>query len=437
MDGNTFRLSTRLADVGAGELHNCKTRRYVIQYDIETIKGNMAVFMTKVAILGFGIVGSGVAQVIATTDGLCLSHILEIRQLDGAYETLRRNSIDDVLADTDTRIAVETIGGCGVAYEFTKRLLSSGVSVVTSNKALVSKHGAELFALGAANGARYLFEASVGGGMPVCTPLATTLKPNRIHYMMGILNGTTNYILTKMRYDGVCFADALRSAQQKGYAEQQPDDDILAYDTVRKLAILSGIAYGKQLDVDSIPTTGVVGIDLADVSIAAQHNQCIKLIGYAAHTPGGVCAWVEPLLLCDSHPFGNVNGAYNAILFSADYAGDILIYGKGAGSLPTASAVVADILDIVRNPHAPSYGFVQGGVVAPDTRLSRFIVRYDNDPRYKADIDRVMRGEAWHHDDRDYVIRTEAMTRAALDDKLRGMTVQPRTVIREFAYDAE
>jgi len=316
----------------------------------------------EVAILGYGVVGSGVAEVlrknrmsIATRAGeeIRVKRILEIRDIpDSPDREFFTKNPDDIFNDPDISVVIETIGGTKAAHEYTKRAFASGKNVVTSNKELVAAHGPELLKMARDNGVKYLFEASVGGGIPIIRPLEQCLAANVIDGITGILNGTTNFILSKMRREGKDFAEALRNAQQNGYAEADPTADIEGYDTCRKLAILSSIAYNEFIDYRNIYTEGISKISFEDIQYAQAMDSVIKLVAVSRRLNGKVFARVSPVILSNDHPLANVEDVFNAIVVKGDAIGDAMFYGQGAGKLPTASAVVADIIDIAR--HADS-----------------------------------------------------------------------------------
>ena len=313
----------------------------------------------NIAVLGFGVVGTGVVEVIRKSgesigrkagDFINIKYILDVRDFSGHTESeIITKNPEDIFNDSEINIVVETIGGIGVAYEFTKRALMIGKHVVTSNKELVATHGPELLKIAKEKNVNYLFEASVGGGIPIIKPLYECLAANEITSITGILNGTTNYILTSMANDGKNFEDALKEAQVKGYAEANPAADIEGHDSCRKIAILSSIAYGTFVDYKNIPTEGVSQIAVNDLQFAEACNSKIKLIAYSKLIDGKIFARVSPVMLGSTHPLANVEDVFNAILVGGDAIGDVMFYGRGAGKMPTASAVVGDIIDIIKN----------------------------------------------------------------------------------------
>ena len=322
--------------------------------------------MVKVAILGFGVVGSGVAEVLTgngaginkKADELIeLKYILDVRDFpDSPFASCFVKEFSVIEQDPEINVVVETIGGVGAALDFTERALKAGKSVVTSNKELVATHGRRLLALAAEHQAVYLFEASVGGGIPILRPLSECMAANDILEICGILNGTANYIFTRMVQDGIHFDQALKGAQANGYAEQNPAADVEGHDTCRKLCILSSIAFGWHLLPNQVPTTGITKITLEDEAYAAACNRRIKLLGRAiAKEDGTVCAYVEPHFVSLQNPLAGVEDVFNAIMVKGDATGDVMFYGRGAGKLPTASAVVADVIAAARRLERASY----------------------------------------------------------------------------------
>ncbi len=317
--------------------------------------------MAKIAIMGFGTVGSGVYEIIrknadklkSNTYGetVDLKYILDIRDFDDHPEKeLFTKDFNDILNDDEICVVAEVMGGLHPAYEFTKSLLQKGINVVTSNKELVATYGSELLAIAKEMNVNYMFEASVGGGIPVIRPLHQCLSANNVTRIAGILNGTTNYILYQMIENGKTFDDALAQAQANGYAEKNPSADVEGFDACRKIAILASLASGKEIDYNNIDTKGITDITLDDVVCASEGNGVIKLIGYADLMENGkVYASVSPMFISKESPLAAVNDVFNAIMVTGDCVGDVMFYGKGAGKLATASAVVADVLDCVRH----------------------------------------------------------------------------------------
>ena len=313
----------------------------------------------NVAILGFGTVGSGVAamlkensEILARHAGeeVTLSRIVDVREFpDSPYASIITKDFKEVESDPAISVVFEVIGGCGVAYDFTKRSLAAGKSVITSNKELVATHGTELLALAEANGCYYLFEASVGGGIPVLSPLVNELSHNSISEISGILNGTTNYILTRMFASGATFETALAEAQAKGYAEADPTADVEGIDASRKIAILAALAFGQLIPAKHIHTEGIRGIRAEDVLAAEKLGASIKLLGRAVRTElGDVFIMVAPFLIPSDSPLSFISDVYNGVLVRGNFVEDVMFYGRGAGSRPTASAVVADLDKLLR-----------------------------------------------------------------------------------------
>ena len=315
--------------------------------------------MVKVAILGYGTVGSGVLEVIKsnnaaiknkTGEDVEVKYVLDLREFEGdPVQEILVHDVDTIINDPEVAIVCETMGGERPAYDFTKRALEKGKSVCTSNKELVEKHGAELIKLAKANNCSYLFEASVGGGIPVIRPLCTSLAQEEIESITGILNGTTNYILSKMENEGLAFEDVLKRAQEKGYAEKDPTADICGHDAGRKIAIITSLAYGKDVDFDDITTIGITDITDKDFAYAKKLGCTIKLFAKSVHKDGKYYALVAPFVVSSENPLYSVKNVFNAILVHGNMGGDTMYYGKGAGKLATASAVVADVLDCVKH----------------------------------------------------------------------------------------
>ena len=315
----------------------------------------------KVAVMGYGTVGSGVVEVIDTHneviakrtggEALEVAHILDLRDFPGdAHEKLFTKDFNDILNDEDVKIVAETMGGVEPAYTFTMKLLKAGKSVVTSNKELVAQKGLELLGAAEESGANYLFEASVGGGIPIIRPMSQCLAANNIEGVAGILNGTTNFILTKMIEDGMTFDDALRLAQDNGYAEKDPTADIEGFDACRKVCILASLAFGKHVYPNQVETEGITNITLEDVSYIASIKGVIKLLGQIKYiSDDKIAAFVSPAVVNHGSQLASVHDVFNAILVRGDAVGDVCFYGPGAGKLPTASAVVADMVDAAKH----------------------------------------------------------------------------------------
>ena len=313
--------------------------------------------MLQIALLGFGVVGSGTAEVLTKNqkqiaaycnDEVNIKYILDLREFPNHPLGDRVvHDINVILNDPEVVLVAEMMGGAHPAYDFTCAALKAGKHVVTSNKEVVATFGVELLNLARENNVCYLFEASVGGGIPIIRPMQTDLASNEILSVSGILNGTTNFILTKMKNEGAAFADVLKLAQEKGYAEANPAADVEGLDAARKIVILAALAFGKLLDPNQISTTGITGITQEHTSLADKLGGAVKLIGHTEKVDGRVLAIVSPFFVPSSNPIGHVDDVYNGILVDTNMLGRALFYGAGAGKLPTASAVVADILDIL------------------------------------------------------------------------------------------
>lgn len=312
--------------------------------------------MINVGVLGYGTVGSGVVELLdknndiirkRTKEEINVKYILDIKDFKGdKYESKIIKDFNLILNDKEISTVAEVIGGVTIAYEYTKKLLEAGKNVVTSNKELVSVKGEELLKIARKNNVKYLFEASVGGGIPVIHPLVQCLTVNKINKIIGIMNGTTNYILTKMIQDKIDFKEALKNAQNLGYAESNPAADILGYDACRKICILSDLAYGININPDLVQVEGIDNLSLEDIENADRLGYVVKLIGYSKKiNDKEIEIFVAPCALRKTHPLANVEDVFNAILVNGDATDEVMFYGKGAGKFPTASAVCSDIIE--------------------------------------------------------------------------------------------
>lgn len=404
--------------------------------------------MAKVAILGFGVVGSGVAEVLRRNgphiDEMAhspveLKYILDVRDFpDSPFSPYIIHDFAQIESDSEVDIVVETIGGAKIAREFTERALRAGKSVVTSNKELVAEYGYELMRLARENGASYLYEASVGGGIPIIRPLKQCLAANEITEICGILNGTTNYILTRMIRAGLPFGEALKEAQANGYAELDPTADIEGQDACRKICILASLAFGRHVYPEQVPTEGITGVALADVAYAESCGRKIKLLGRALRgTDGKVRAFVAPHLVDGENPLAGVEDVFNSITVKGNAIGDVMFYGRGAGKLPTASAVVADVMDAARNMGRPKYlDFGPGGedvAVPPDDIISSWYVRTEASAEQvrTAFPTASFLARAGAPAGETAFLTAGKLTRAELDGKLSGLA--PRSVFRVLA----
>lgn len=315
--------------------------------------------MIQVAVLGYGTVGSGVVEVIEKNkaeinkksgEELNVKYILDLRDFPGdPYEDKVVHDVNMILDDPEVKIICETMGGLKPAYDFTKKALSLGKSVCTSNKELVAAHGPELIRVAHENKCNYLFEASVGGGIPIIRPLNYSLTAEKINAITGILNGTTNYILTKMDREGADFETVLKEAQEKGYAERNPEADVEGYDACRKIAILSSLMCCKNVKYEEIYTEGITKITATDFVYARAMGRTIKLLAQSKEVDGKLFAMVAPFMISRDNPLYMVNDVFNAVCVHGNMLGDSMYYGKGAGKLPTASAVVSDVVDCARH----------------------------------------------------------------------------------------
>ncbi len=315
--------------------------------------------MIHVAVLGYGTVGSGVVEVISTNreelknrigDEVQVKYVLDLREFPGSsIEKILVHDFETIVNDDEVDIVVEAMGGLNPAYSFAKASLEHGKSYCTSNKELVAKYGPELLKLAEEKNSNFFFEASVGGGIPVIRPLNECLTADKILEICGILNGTTNYILTKMSREGLDFDTVLKEAQELGYAERNPEADVEGYDACRKIAILTSLAYGKHIDFEDIYTEGITKITDVDFKYAAKMGRVIKLFGKSRQENGKTYAMVAPFMIDESNPLYSVNGVLNGILVKGNMLGDTMFYGSGAGKLPTASAVVSDVVEAAKH----------------------------------------------------------------------------------------
>ena len=315
--------------------------------------------MIKAAIFGYGTVGSGVYEVLTRNsamiqgklgDRIEVKYVLDLREFPGnPVQDVLVHDVNTILDDEEVSIICETMGGEKPAYDFTRRALELGKSVCTSNKELVEKHGAELLKIAQEHHCSYLFEASVGGGIPIIRPLCTSLAQEHIESITGILNGTTNYILSKMENEGADFETVLKRAQEKGYAERNPEADVCGYDAGRKIAILTSLVYGKNVDFADLYVEGITQITRTDFAYAKKLGTTIKLFAKSQCIDGKYYAMVAPFMVTADNPLYAVQNVFNAILVHGNMVGDTMYYGKGAGKLATASAVVADVIDCAKH----------------------------------------------------------------------------------------
>ncbi|MBO5458983.1 MAG: homoserine dehydrogenase, partial [Lachnospira sp.] len=315
--------------------------------------------MAKIAVLGYGTVGSGVVEVLETNstsiekragEGIEVKYVLDLRDFPGdPIQEKIVHDVDVIINDNEIDVVVEVMGGIEPAFTFVKKALESGKSVCTSNKALVAAHGPELLAMAKERNLNFMFEASVGGGIPIIRPLNQSLTADEITQITGILNGTTNYILTKMSRDGSSYEEVLKEAQELGYAERNPEADVEGFDACRKIAILTSLAFGSTVKFEEIETEGITNISTADFKYAEKLGCVVKLLATSFKKDGKVYAITAPFMIDSTHPLYNVNDVLNGIYIRGNVIGDVMFFGAGAGKLPTASAVVADIVDCVKH----------------------------------------------------------------------------------------
>ncbi len=358
--------------------------------------------MIKAAVMGYGTIGSGVCEVLdvnreqiarAVGDEIEVKYILDVRDFTGTdIEDKVIHDISLILDDPEIRLVVETMGGLDPAYPYVKALLLAGKNVATSNKALVAAYGTELLEIARRNHVNFQFEASVGGGIPIIRNLYKCLMDEKIMRITGILNGTTNYILTRMDKDGSTFDEALKEAQDFGYAERDPSADVEGYDTCRKLAILTAMVSGREVDYNDVHTEGITGITDVDFRYADKMNMSIKLVGSSFIEDGKATAWVAPFMIGKDNPLYSVQGVYNGIMIESNMLGTSMFYGSGAGRLPTASAVVADLTEEARhlNDNIPIGWNNERLMIEPmDECISRFYARISGSADDAAAVEQI------------------------------------------------
>ena len=319
----------------------------------------------KIAVMGYGTIGSGVVEVLRINqekitkragEPVEVKYILDLRDFPGdSMEDKIVHDYQTIVNDPEVGVVVETMGGVEPAYTFVKAMLEAGKQVATSNKNLVAAKGAELIRVAREHGVNFQFEASVGGGIPIIRPLNKCLTADEVEEITGILNGTTNYMLTKMADEGAEFDEVLKDAQAKGYAEKDPTADIEGHDPCRKIAILTSLVAGKQVDFEDIHCEGITKISATDIKYAKAMGRSIKLLASSRQVGDSYSCMVAPYMLDQSHPLCGVNGVFNGIFVHGNVLGDAMFYGSGAGKLPTASAVVADVVDMVKHQHTNIY----------------------------------------------------------------------------------
>ncbi len=403
--------------------------------------------MIKIAIMGYGTIGSGVYEVLEQNQDVIaadagqeiqVKYILDLRDFPGTpVEHKIVHDFSVIAEDEEIQIVVETMGGLNPAYTFVKTCLEAGKHVVTSNKALVAAHGTELLAIAREKQVNFQFEASVGGGIPIIRPMYRCLKGERIQEITGILNGTTNFILTKMDREGASFNGALKEAQDLGYAERNPEADVEGYDTCRKIAILTAMATGREVNYEDIYTEGITAITDTDFKYADKMGASIKLFGSSRREGDRVFAWVAPLMIGREHPLYSVSGVYNGILVKGNMLGTSMFYGSGAGKLPTASAVVADIMEEAKHLHSniPLGWSSEKQEVAPmEASSHRYFVRVSG--RYDAQKALVERHFSAHRalsleGLNEYAFLTETMNEKAFRQALAELKIDLADIYQE------
>ena len=401
--------------------------------------------MVKVGVLGYGTVGSGVVEILEKNKDIIAKRVgqeisvkavLDLRDFPGdPVEKVLVHDFDIVANDPEISIVVETMGGVHPAYEFVKTCLENGKSVCTSNKALVAAYGPELLALAEEKNINFLFEASVGGGIPIIRPLNSSLTADEIDEITGILNGTTNYMLYKMSTEGCEFDTVLKEAQQKGYAEADPTADVEGYDACRKIAILSSLAYERYFDFEDIYTEGITKITPEDMEYAAKLGRTIKLLGTSRRLADGTCyAMVAPFMLGQNSPLYSVNDVFNAVFVHGNMLGDAMFYGSGAGKLPTASAVVGDIVDAAKHLHVnivTNWNSTPAVLKPLDEVTGKFFVRIKKEAAEEAkkvfgDVEIISLGQL----PQECAFITDEMTQGAFEEKLAQIGDQVLAKIR-------
>lgn len=354
--------------------------------------------MVQIAVLGYGTVGSGVVEVIETNkdliknrlnDEIHVKYVLDLRDFPG--EKIQEKIVHDydvILNDSEIQVVVEVLGGVNPSFTFVKKALEAGKSVATSNKELVARHGAELLETAKKNDVNFLFEASVGGGIPIIRSINTCLTADEIDEISGILNGTTNYILSKMTFESLDFDTVLKDAQEKGYAERNPEADVEGYDACRKIAILTSLISGQKVNFEDIYTEGITQITAEDIKYAKAMAKSVKLLARSKKIDGKYYAMVAPFLLGPEHPLYSVNDVFNAVFVHGNMLGDSMFYGSGAGKLPTASAVVADVIDAIKHKHNVPVEWSSNQLELADVSGSslRFFVRVRGDLKKAKEI---------------------------------------------------
>lgn len=392
----------------------------------------------KIAVMGYGTIGSGVVEVLRINydkiakragEPVDVKYILDLREFPGdPMEDKIVHDYKTIVEDPEIGIVVETMGGVEPAYTFVRAMLEAGKQVTTSNKNLVAARGAELIKIAREHGVNFQFEASVGGGIPIIRPLNKCLTADEIEEITGILNGTTNYMLTKMADEGADFDEVLKDAQEKGYAEKDPTADIEGHDPCRKIAILTSLVCGKQIDFEDIHCEGITKITATDFIYAKAMGRSIKLLASSRLEDGSYSCMVAPFMLPQTHPLCGVNDVFNGIFIHGNVLGDAMFYGSGAGKLPTASAVVADIVDMVKHQHTNIYiDWSEEKQELLDYKASKnaFFVRTGSDcAAVQAAFGNVTYVEAGIDGERAFT--TDVMTEAEFEEKASHIDVKNR-----------
>lgn len=403
--------------------------------------------MINIAILGFGLIGSGAAEVLAENESVIskklgnkinIKYILDLRKIENpVFSNKQVADFDIILNDPEVSLIVEAMGGSTPAFEYTKAALEKGISVVTSNKEVVAKYGAELLISAAKTDARYFFEASVGGGIPIIRPMYNCLAANKINSVSAILNGTTNFILTKMEKENLGFDECLALAQANGFAEREPSADIDGIDSCRKICILSSLAFGKQLPPKKVYTEGIRKISLIDIKNAGKLGHKIKLIAKSKLDGDLVHAIVSPMLVHNSCPLYNIEDVFNGIIINGNAIGDVMFYGRGAGQLPTASAVVADIMDaILKNTKNITWDTSDGSYVADyKSESMRYYIRagsVNDDPEYT--IKSIFADSEIYRDDmlKEFFFLTKEYTEHEVKEKISALAASGFDVVSKL-----
>lgn len=395
--------------------------------------------MAVIAVLGYGTVGSGVVEVIRTNkesieskagQPIDIKYVLDLRDFpNDPVQNIITHNYDDILNDPSVEVVVEVMGGTNPAYTFVKSALQKGKSVCTSNKELVAAHGGELMRIAKENNVNFLYEASVGGGIPIIRPINRSITSDKIEEITGILNGTTNYMLSKMTHEDLEYNDVLSDAQAKGYAERNPDADVEGYDACRKIAILASLATEKAVSYDDIYTEGITNISKTDIAYIKKMGGAVKLLATAKFEGDKVWAMVAPTIVMPENPLSMVNDVFNAILIKGNMLGDVMFYGKGAGKLPTASAVVSDIVDAVKHKDVNlGIGWAetkQELMSVDEVVVKKFVrVEYNDKAEAKADVLKVFGVDnimEFFGMDNEFAFVTNAAKEGEINDKLNEL----------------